>query len=705
MKERSLHEPGLYINRELSWLEFNDRVLGEGTSKDVPLLERLKFLAIVSSNLDEYFMIRVAGLKQAEVAGSARRDLAGTTASETLAAVSARAHRMVARQSKATEAVVAELAAHGLHLLRPGQWSQEQERFLNAYFAQEILPILTPLATENLTPFPTLPGLRLNLALLLRPIEGGQEEPNIAIVPLPAVLARFVVMPAEHGLHMAAMEDVAARHVEALFPGQKVMASALFRITRDGDVAVNDDESDDLLVAVEAAIRDRRRRSVVRLELAAGADERLKGWLVERFAVTPADIYEIEGFLDLAAFMEIALRPGFDKLKNPHWPAQEPSALAGQDDLFLAIQEHDILLAHPYEAFEPVLRLLAAAADDPNVLAIKQTLYRTSGDSPIIRHLARAAESGKQVTVLVELKARFDEAKNIEWARRLEEAGCHVIYGIAGYKTHAKFLLIVRRESHGIRRYVHVSTGNYNEKTARIYSDVGILTADRDIALDASSFFNLLTGYSAPVGWSRIAISPTGLRRRLVELIDREILASSPQEPGLIMAKLNSLEDQGMIEALYRASRAGVKVLLNIRGICCLRPGVKGVSENITVTSIVDRYLEHARIIYFRNGGHDEVYISSADWMVRNLDRRLEILCPVVDAPLRRRLIGMLGIYMADNVKALRLTSEGTYERVPAKKGKRIRAQEEIYQQAKADARAAAVPPTEFRPLRRPKQH
>lgn len=699
--DADLTSPALFINRELSWLEFNDRVLREGLSESVPLMERLKFLSIVSSNLDEFFMIRVAGLKQQASAGREVRDCSGLTAEEQLACISARVHRMVKEQTVGIREAAGKLAARGLCLLGVDAVSEAEAAFLKSYFRDEVLPLLTPLAAEELDPFPILPGLNLNLILLLASEEEPGAKEKIAIVPVPDVLSRFVTLPGQKGLRLVCLEEVIRRHIGMLFEGYRVTSSAVFRITRDASVDIGDDDVSDLLEVVTRTVRERRQRAVVRLEISAGADARLKKWLANWCQVQEADLYEIEGMLDAKALMDVASRPGFDDLKVPDWPPQPSRDLLGQDDIWQALQRHDVLLFHPYESFDPVVSLVERAADDPGVLAIKQTLYRTSSNSPIIRALAHAAEQGKEVTALVELKARFDEARNVTWARRLEDAGCHVIYGIAGLKTHAKVLLIVRREPHGIRRYLHLATGNYNDRTARLYSDVGLMTTDRDMAADASAFFNLLTGYSQEVGWKKLTISPTGLRTRFLELIEREIRVSSPDQPGLIMAKVNSLQDRGVCQALYRASRAGVRILLNVRGICCLRPGVKGTSESIDVISIVDRFLEHARIFYFRNGGHEEVYLSSADWMDRNIDRRLEILFPILQPSLRDRLIRVLETFFADNVKAWRLQTDGTYVRVKAKEPT-VRAQERFYEEAVASATALPQAPVQFRPLTRP---
>ena len=700
-KRGRLQSPELYFNRELSWLEFNDRVLREGLSEEVPLLERLKFLAIVSSNLDEFFMVRVAGLKQQVAAGRTVRDLSGLTPAEQLARISQRTHRMVAEQSAGIRDALGQLSGRGLRVMAREEWSPEQRSFLRSHFEAEILPVLTPLAVDELDPFPILPGLGLHLALALVPGGEGAGELRLAVAPVPAMLARFVPLPAEGGLHLARIEDVVTDNVGRLFGGCEVLCTAIFRMTRDADVPVTDDDVSDLLQAVEEAVRARRRQGVVRIEVEAGADGRLTSWLKGWCKVGDEDVYEIDGLVDATALWQVVGRPGLDKLREPEWPVQPPRDLRGWDDIWQAVQDHDVLLFHPYESFEPVVRLLEEAAADPKVVAIKQILYRVSRNSPVIAALARAAEQGKQVDVLVELKARFDEASNIQWARRLEDAGCHVIYGIAGLKTHAKLLLIIRREEHGIRRYVHAGTGNYNDKTARLYADVGLMTTDRDFAADASAFFNLLTGYSQAVGWRKFAISPNESRQRFIEMIDREIEVAKAEQPALIMAKMNSLQDRAMIEALYRASRAGVRVRLNVRGICCLRPGVEGVSDNIEVVSIVDRYLEHARIFYFRNAGYEEVYLSSADWMVRNLSKRLETVFPVTDPRLRQRLVAMLETCFADNVKARRLLPDGTWAPVE-REGKLVRAQEVLYREAVEAVRAADQAPLQFRPLTRP---
>jgi polyphosphate kinase len=699
---KSLNNPRNYINRELSWLEFNDRVLQEGLSESVPLLERLKFLAIVSSNLDEFFMIRVAGLGQARAAGVRKKDCAGLTPAGQIKRILARASQMVADQSAAIEGALAELRDHEVFLLKPTEWTDEQRRFLREYFASDIEPTLTPVAMDQMNPKPLLPGLRLHVALELKAEPPAPAELPLAVIPIPGMLPRFIQIPAEQGLHLARLEDVILTHAAGLLPGQEIRNACVFRLTRDGDVNVEfeEDDSGDLLEHIAEAIRQRTRRRVVRLEISAGTATSLKRGLQKLVNIDNAGTFEIETLLDAKALFSIAEREGLEHLRYEPWKPQPPADLLGSEDLFETLQDRDVMLFHPYESFDPVVELVDRAADDPRVLAIKQTLYRTTGDSPIVAALMRAAQVGKQVTVLVELKARFDEQRNVRWALALEEAGADVIYGIAGLKTHAKMLLIVRREEYGIRRYLHLSTGNYNDKTVRLYSDIGIMTTDRELTVDIAAFSNLLTGYSQPVGWKKLVIAPTDLRQHIEDLIDREARLSTKHQPGEIMAKINSLQCPRICAALYRASQAGVKIKLNVRGVCCLRPGVKGISENIEVTSIIDRYLEHARIFYFRNGGHEEYYLSSADWMVRNLDKRLETFFPILAEPLKKRTRAILDTFFADNVKSWRLDSDGTYHRVE-QAGPAVRAQEVFYQQAKEAAAESREGQLQFHPRRK----
>jgi polyphosphate kinase len=565
-----------------------------------------------------------------------------------------------------------------------------------------VLPVLTPLGVEELSTCPLLPGLQLCVALLVDTSQTGPSGQKLVVIPVPTAFNRFVNIPTDQGTYVAPLEEVILDNAKTLFGGREVRGHTIFRITRDADVAVQDDEAADLLSAVEDAVVSRRRRSAVRLEISAAPDPYIVRWLTATLQLKAEYIYEIDGLLDARSLMQIMEMQPLQGLRVPEWPPQTPRDLLGEEELWPSIQDHDVLLFHPYEKFDPVIQMVARAADDPQVLAIKQTLYRPTADSPLVQSLARAAENGKEVTVLVELRARFDEAKNVNWARRLEDAGCHVIYGIAGFKTHAKALLVIRREAGRIRRYVHLPTGNYNEKTARQYSDLGLMTCDEELAADVAAFFNLLTGLSEAVEWQQLVIAPTDLRQRFVGLIEREIQVSTPEHPGLIMAKLNALEDKGMCKALYQASQAGVKILLNVRGICCLRPGVQGLSETIHVRSIVDRFLEHARIYYFANGGHEEIYLGSADWMKRNLDHRLEILFPIRDAAIRQRLIRILDVYFMDNVKACELLPDGKYRAVP-QNGAPIRAQERLYEDAVAAAQAAEHTAYRFRPLTRTK--
>lgn len=702
MGKRAKDTRDLLINRELSWLEFNDRVLQEGRSDQLPLGERLKFLSIVSSNLDEFFMIRIAGLKQQKAAGVRKRDASGLTPSQQLLLISSKVTKMVAQQTRTVAEVFDRLKARDFHLVHRDRWTPRQRRFVEKFFATEVLPVLTPLAVEELDPCPLLPGLQLFVVVSVRTSKSDATAEKLVVIPVPGLFPRFVNIPAEKGTYVTPLEDIVLDNARMLLGGHEIDKEAVFRITRDADVTIQEDEAADLLGMVQDAVVARKRRSAVRLEISARPDPCIKQWLAKALELRNEDIHEIHGLLDVRALMQVADMPRLQDLKVPDWPPQVPRDLIGAEELWPALQSHDVLLFHPYETFDPVVEMVDLAADDPGVLAIKQTLYRTSGDSPIVHALGRAAENGKEVTVLVELKARFDEAKNVDWARHLEDAGCHVIYGIAGLKTHAKALLVIRREATRIRRYVHLATGNYNDKTAKLYSDIGLMTCDDELASDVAAFFNLLTGLSEAIEWQQLTIAPSELRQRFLDLIKREIQVSTPDRPGLIMVKVNSLEDKEICRALYEASRAKVEVLLNVRGICCLRPGIKGTSERIRVRSIVDRYLEHARVFYFANGGHEEVYLSSADWMRRNLDRRLEILFPVRDQNVRRRLVWVLRTYFEDNVKAWELQPDGTYRRA-RQEGEPVRAQQTFYTDAVAAVRAAEHAGHQFRPLTRPK--
>ncbi|GAB6185816.1 polyphosphate kinase 1 [Thermopirellula anaerolimosa] len=699
MSKKKTPEP--FFNRELSWLEFNHRVLAEGLADDVPLLERLKFLAIVSTNLDEFFMIRVAGIIQLIKSGSKKRDPAGMTPREQLDAVRRRVHRMAAEQSAGIRQAMESLREEGLCVLRPREWSAQDRRYLSDYFESELSPLLTPLAMSTLDPPPVLAGLQVHAAFLLTRGKEKADADRIAVVPIPLRQKRFVALPGDKPRRFVLIEDILLEFGAKLFRGFKVEAACVFRVTRDADVSIQDDDASDLLSTVESAVLARRRRDPLRLEVTPNADSAIVEALLKTLFLHREDVYDEAEIVGAGCLWELAGLPGFDHLRAADWPPQPPRDLLGWDDLWQAIQHHDVLLFHPYESFDPVVELVRRAAEDPDVLVIKQTLYRTSGDSPIVEALENAARNDKEVTVLVEVKARFDEARNVQWARRLEDAGAHVVYGVAGYKTHAKAMLIVRREGGRIRRYVHLSTGNYNDRTARIYSDLGLLTCDTEIAADASSLFNILTGYSEAVGWNKLTTEPGLLKQRFLELIEREIRVSTPEQPGMILAKINSLQDREIISALYRASQSNVRIKLNVRGICCLVPGVPGVSGNIEVRSIVDRFLEHARIFYFSNGGHDEIYLSSADWMQRNLDRRFETIFPVEAPELRSRLLHILDVFFADNVKAWTLQSDGEYRRARGS-GPPIRAQEVFHQEAVAAARETPTRGPKYQVLKAP---
>jgi polyphosphate kinase len=668
MSPRALTDPALYFNRELSWLAFNDRVLEEASDSDVPLFERLKFAAIVASNLDEFFMVRVAGLMRDVENEREEPDLSGLTPLQQLNQVREKARaQMTALRAQVGEKILPELAPHGVRWLTWHQLPTGEQARLSAYFRDAILPVLTPFAIDVSRPFPLLASLSLNLALLLEPVDPG-GGPRLAVVQVPPGLPRLVRLSQSSGATFVALDDIIREHLSQLFPGQAIREIACFRMSRDAELELDDEGGRTQLELVEREIRRRRRSDVVRLEIEDTASEQLIGVLEQQLDLDPQDVYRLTGPLDMRALMTLAELPGFEALRDP--PLRPVDVLAGESrDMFSVLDERDLLLHHPYDDYDPVLQLVAQAADDPEVLAIKQTLYRASGGSPLIASLQRAAENGKQVTVLVELTARFDEERNIRWARALENAGAHVIYGVRGYKTHAKLCLIVRRSASGIRRYLHLGTGNYNERTARVYTDFGLMTTSRAMCTDASAVFNAITGYSDPPRLSKLVLAPTGLRRRFLTLIERERRRAEAGEPAEIVAKMNSLTDGPIIQALYSASRAGVRIRLNVRGICVLRPGVPGVSENIEVVSIVDRFLEHARIYCFHNGGDDEVYLASADWMTRNLDKRIEIMFPVEADEHKREVLGALRSMFRDNVKARRLTPEGVYKRVRRSKG------------------------------------
>jgi polyphosphate kinase len=679
-----------FLNRELSWLAFNRRVLEEALDAGLPLLERLKFLAITGSNLDEFFMVRVGGLQQIVAQGHDKPDLAGQTPAALIKEIGRLTRQMIEDQYACLGDIEGRLATAGIRRVRVEDLTPKEDAFLERLFTHEILPILTPIAMSADRPFPALAGLRVNLLVRFRPGAGAESESRNAVITLPKGLARFITLPVEDGYQFVLLEEAVARFAGLIFPGETLAESVPFRVIRNADMAVREDQAADLLVEMKEILVERNQSACVRLEVAEKASVPALVLLRDLFDVSADRVARIPGPLDLSAYFRLAGMPGFEALKNETWTPQPLPDLETGDSIFDVVGRKDILLFHPYESFEPVERLVEEAADDPNVLAIKQILYRTSEDSPIVSALIRAAEKEKHVTALVELKARFDEARNIEGALGLERAGAQVIYGVRGLKTHAKVCIVVRREAAGIRRYVHFGTGNYNERTARLYSDVGYMTCREDYAADASAFFNAITGLSQAQAYLKVESAPVGLKAKLIELIDNEAERQKQGQKGLIRVKVNSLSEPDIIQALYRASQAGVEVLLNVRGICCLRPGVEGLSENITVVSIVDRYLEHSRILHFRNGGEDRVFISSADWMPRNLERRVELLVPIEDEAGRKRLTTILDVFFQDNVKARRLLPDGSYVRVeaPARK-KPVRSQEFFALQARAAARRA----------------
>ncbi|MDX1948549.1 MAG: polyphosphate kinase 1 [Pirellulaceae bacterium] len=676
-------QPIRFFSRELSWLEFNQRVLDEALDESLPLLERLKFLAITSSNLDEFFMVRVGGLRILAEQKITTPDPSGLTPTEQLAAVSRRAHEMVHQQQTCFASLDGKLAEAGLKRVRGGELSDRQLKAVEQVFESEIFSVLTPRAIRPGDEFPLLVNQMLHVCAQLAPDATSDGQPRFAIIPLGRTLPRFFTLGADRGYACILLEDVVCRFIGRFFSGEEVIGATSFRITRNADFSLRDDLAVDLVSGMAGILTARKHGDCVRLEIAAAASKETLEFLTRSLEVGPADIFATTAPIDLAAFWHLADLPGFESLKYEPWPPQPSPDIEPGGSLLDAVAASDLLLVHPYQSFDPVVKFIEEAAADPDVLAIKQILYRTSKGSPIVAALVKAAQRGKSVTAIVELKARFDEARNIEWAKNLEEHGVQVIYGVKGLKTHAKLCIVVRREPHGIVRYVHFGTGNYNESTARIYSDVSLLTSHEELGADAVSFFNAITGYSQPQRYRKIEAAPTGLRGRILELIDGETQRKQQGLPAQIDAKINSLVDPEVISALYAASQAGVPVRLNIRGICCLRPGVPGLSENISVVSIIDRYLEHARILRFSHGGDDLVFISSADWMPRNLDRRIELFVPVEDPPLKSRLVGVLETYFEDNVKARHLQPDGTYVRAKTPRGKkRRRAQESLYEDA-----------------------
>jgi polyphosphate kinase len=663
-----IYSPDAYFNRELSWLYFNWRVLNEALEPAAPLLERLKFVAITASNLDEFFMIRVAGLKQQIEHGVTDLPSDGMSAEETLYAV----REEVCRMNKAMSDCVARdilpgLEAEGVYLHSYADLDSASREWCETYFMDQVFPVLSPLAIDPGHPFPHLINRSLNLILSV--VDSITNEDRIAVVQVPPVVPRLVSIPMRGGHHYVLLGEVIADNADALFPGLNVRESYLFRVTRNADLEIADDEAADLLKTIEEQVRRRRWGAVVRMEVDSRMPANVLRILQSALQLSDREIYPVEGPINLADFMSLYNLP-LPQLKDARFSPRIVPELRNKEGIFQRITDRDILFHHPYDSFSSIVEFIETAADDPNVLAIKQTLYRTNGDSSLIKALVRAAESGKQVTAFIELKARFDEENNIIWARQLEHAGVHVVYGIIGLKTHCKLSLVVRRERGALRTYVHMSTGNYNEITSRIYTDFGLLSAREDLALEAAALFNYLTGYSHRTDWQKIVIAPVSLRQKLLSLIQRETDHQKAGIQGRIIAKMNALVDAQIIRALYRASMAGVQIDLIVRGICCLRPGVAGLSENIRVTSIVGRFLEHSRVFVFENAGAPDIYFSSADWMPRNLNRRVEAMFLIEDPVIRERILDhILPTTMADNVKSYRLMPDASYVRPEVKPG------------------------------------
>lgn len=680
------NNPNNYVNRELSWIEFDYRVLGEARDKSIPLFERLKFLSITASNLDEFYMVRVASLKDMVHAKYTKPDIAGLKPGEQLEKISEKTHELVALQySTFNRSLLPALKQNGLHfILNHEDLSEEEGQFVDSYFERDVYPVLTPMAVDSSRPFPLIRNKSLNIAALLKK-KSGEEELEFAMVQVPSVLPRMVKLPGKKGEEQKVilLEQIIERNIESLFLNYHVVTASPFRVMRNADLTLDEEEAVDLLEEIQKQLKKRQWGEAIRLEVEDKIDKSLLKILKRELSISSSDIFLIGGPLDLTFLMKMYGLKGFDHLKAiPYIPQQIPEFM-NEDDIFTNIRKGDILLHHPYESFDPVVNFVKTAAKDPEVLAIKQTLYRVSGNSPIIAALAEAADNRKQVSVLVELKARFDEENNINWAKKLEKAGCHVIYGLVGLKTHSKITLVVRREEDGIRRYVHLGTGNYNDSTAKLYTDFGLMTCNPQIGEDATAVFNMLSGYSEPLQWNKLVVAPIWLRARFLKMIRRETKNAKVGKSAHIIAKMNSLCDKDIISALYEASCSGVKIQLIVRGVCSLKTGVPGLSENISVHSIIGNFLEHARIFYFENDGSTELYLGSADWMPRNLDKRVEIMFPVEDEELKERICDVLKVQLEDNVKAHILLPDGTYEK-PDRRGRIQRnSQEEFCEEAK----------------------
>ncbi|MFZ4984085.1 MAG: polyphosphate kinase 1 [Blastocatellia bacterium] len=675
-----------YFNRELSWIEFNSRVLDEALDPTQPLMERLKFLSIFSTNLDEFFMVRISGLQEQLKANPQLHSPDGLTPATQLRMISERLRGLISLQTRCLrEQILPGLERSGVRVIPYSRLSEQQRESLQSLFNERIFPILTPLSVDPSHPFPYISNISLNLGILVIPESPrGDEELRFARVKLPPNVPRLIPVEGD-GFGFVLLEEVIAAHIENLFPGMEILECQPFRITRDADLEIEEDEAGDLLKTVERQLRQRRFGFGVRLEVAAGMSARMVKLLRDSLELGDGDVYTIDSMLNIPDLLALT-RLDFPELKDLPFTPRLPAAIQRSDNIFDAIRQQDLLIHHPYDSFAPVIEFLRSAARDPNVLAIKQTLYRVGKDSPIVEALIEAAENGKQVAVLVELKARFDEENNILWARRLEKAGVHVVYGLVGLKTHAKIALVVRQEKSALRRYIHLGTGNYNPVTSRIYTDFGIFTADPDFGADASDLFNYLTGYSRKNRYRKLLVSPVSLRKSITEMIRREILHLQAGRPAGIAAKLNSLTDTEIIEELYRASREGVPIDLLVRGVCCLRPGIPGKSETIRVGSIVGRFLEHSRFYRFVNGGSEEVFIGSADLMNRNLDRRVEIIFPVESISLRERIVReALELPLLDNVKMRWLQSDGSYVRPRRSEEKAFNVQEYLLESAGKD--------------------
>lgn len=663
MKNKTFSNHEFFVNREMSWLEFNQRVLDEVQDSNNPLFERLKFLAIVNSNLDEFFMVRVGSIYDQINAGYSKLDASGLKPEEQLVRIAERTQCMVEDEYAAwSNKLVTQMKKQGIRILYPKDLNKIQRSYLEEYFDSVVYPVLTPMAVDSSRPFPLIQNKTINIAVL---VENTEEEDDdiFATIQVPTILSRMVELDHSEYAQKAyiLMEDVIAMFIEKLFAGKRIKDYCFYRVTRNGDLAIDEDEAEDLLLEIEKSLKQRRWGQAVRLEIVKGSGDDLINTLKDRLEIRDNMCFVVGGPLDFTFLFKLYGVEGFDELKYTPYVPQAPKDLMGKQNIFEAIKEKDIVLHHPFESFDPVVDMIKEASRDPKVLAIKQTLYRVSGKSPIVKALAEAADNGKQVTVLVELKARFDEENNIHWAKSLEKAGCHVIYGLVGLKTHCKITLFVRMEDDGINRYVHLSTGNYNDVTARMYTDVGYLTCNKYIGEDASTVFNALSGYCERPRLSKLVMAPTMLRNKFSFLIDREIKNAQQGKPAYIKAKVNSLVDPDIIEHLYKASNAGVKIELIVRGMCCIKPGIEGVSQNIQVRSIVGRYLEHSRIFCFCNDDNEDLYIASADWMERNLDRRVELLIPIEDPDVKHRVRSILEVYMKDNVKARSQDKNGQY--------------------------------------------